>query len=756
MILLSLDEYGDFEGLKPETKDAVLVAGLMFDDKGAEGEEAAERVRIRGYYESIIEEIKRSNRIYSKISYPEDLHANLVRNNKNVVREVKIKVQETMGEFLQKGTYRGKALGEERKGAYTLYVILKSDNGKEERIGSGASVYLRDDYAANLYFHMASEVIQRMVFENPTLPSEQSFRLQLATRSSGPIPGQEPIVEQYKRLGYYEKKAGDGDKVYFILTNTSVYTTAIEQYLANGNPNDCIVENCEALKMDYDAKASNQEFLYLSDSICAYLSYNLANIGKSADIWLKEIDRRLLNWLPEEQCLLFAYDKVDVEFAKACEAYRKKQYLEMYSILYDAMQKKGAFYEFYQERWFAYLIQKVAMDKDSRAFEKAVRDFRTLRFSNTYEQGKGRFIADRLKELAAVTREELKRYGKEDVLYYLYEAIIISYSHVGNAAKAEEYYKKARKYAHSVSTEDFLNTRNHVVVLYNDSFRYEQAAEIAGENLKYTRMILDVKNQIDDQIVSNASEEEGKAYSQLGQSLAFLRSPDTEKTFYEAMSKYREKAANYYITESYLLHHYIDVADKEKYRTYSKDYFGGYEDLKEQLIYLYKAGTMAEPLIYLKFGLYVYIKALYLLRADEITEELWDILRDLENFSPEGCQKISGRNGKLFDHPMELIYKYLALLAIKRKDREALEHFMKAGEECLTENSKEGPLLHIISRFAEVQVRKAQGQQDAEGMQEVTELLLRTAPDFFSELQGKTDFESQYAIAAEKLTYTIN
>ena len=43
--------------------------------------------------------------------------------------------------------------------------------------------------------------------------------------------------------------------------------------------------------------------------------------------------------------------------------------------------------------------------------------------------------------------------------------------------------------------------------------------------------------------------------------------------------------ADYYITLSYLLHYYLQTKEKEKYEKYAKDYFGGYEDLEEQLIY---------------------------------------------------------------------------------------------------------------------------------------------------------------------------
>ena len=46
MLIISLDEYGDFEGLKKKN-EPIFIAGLIFDDKDIAGEEIIERKRIK-------------------------------------------------------------------------------------------------------------------------------------------------------------------------------------------------------------------------------------------------------------------------------------------------------------------------------------------------------------------------------------------------------------------------------------------------------------------------------------------------------------------------------------------------------------------------------------------------------------------------------------------------------------------------------------------------------------------------------------
>ena len=99
MIKISLDECGDFENIKGEREETpVFIGGVIYDDYGHDDEKYIEQRRISAYYKSVCRDVG------GECSYPQDLHCdgNVSRNRK--VGKVKERVNETLGEFLQKGT----------------------------------------------------------------------------------------------------------------------------------------------------------------------------------------------------------------------------------------------------------------------------------------------------------------------------------------------------------------------------------------------------------------------------------------------------------------------------------------------------------------------------------------------------------------------------------------------------------------------------------------------------------------------------
>ena len=105
MITISLDEYGEFE--KEDTKP-LFIAGIIFDDQDDEKEEWTERNRIKSYYKRVIADSG------GNFQYPEDLHSNGdKKRDREVIKLVKSKVQETLPEFITKGTYQGETLNDD-------------------------------------------------------------------------------------------------------------------------------------------------------------------------------------------------------------------------------------------------------------------------------------------------------------------------------------------------------------------------------------------------------------------------------------------------------------------------------------------------------------------------------------------------------------------------------------------------------------------------------------------------------------------
>ena len=108
MITISLDEYGEFE--KEDTKP-LFIAGIIFDDQDDEKEEWTERNRIKSYYKRVIADSG------GNFQYPEDLHSNGdKKRDREVIKLVKSKVQETLPEFITKGTYQGETLNDDCNG----------------------------------------------------------------------------------------------------------------------------------------------------------------------------------------------------------------------------------------------------------------------------------------------------------------------------------------------------------------------------------------------------------------------------------------------------------------------------------------------------------------------------------------------------------------------------------------------------------------------------------------------------------------
>ena len=221
MLSYALDEYGDFEGLK-HTKEPIYIGGLIYDDRSATGEEKLERKRVKAYYESVIADAAFDAADPSGFSYPEALHSdgNGSRDH-HVVRPVKERIRTSLAEFIRRGTYMGNKLQytdrkgilrdfQDRKGEYHIFAILKSDQGMTRLLSQHANILAKDDYASNLYFHMADELISRLIFYNPMIDNINEISLDIATRKSAVLANDSRLFQEYREQGYKAEQAEGG------------------------------------------------------------------------------------------------------------------------------------------------------------------------------------------------------------------------------------------------------------------------------------------------------------------------------------------------------------------------------------------------------------------------------------------------------------------------------------------------------------------------------------------------------------------
>lgn len=763
MITLSLDEYGDFENVKKEN-GPVFIGGTLFDDKGVEGEANTERKRIDAYYGEVFKEA--SEQLGRELVYPYDLHADSFvskaekQTKKFKEKIIKTIVTETLGEFLKEGTFRGrepeyfngnqvKALPK-RQGKYYLYTILRSEKGKETRLSTDVGIYRKDDYASNLYFHMASEVINRVVFQNPLVQKESEFNLLIATRSSGNIERGSELDRQYKKLGYectkrIRDKEGnmvdltlDNGKLaaYYQLTNIDIYRTIVDQYLMGRNENDISVGGVKSESIDYKTSDKSQQMLYLADSVCSILSFQLkSNERNTADEWLKEMAVRGSRLVSSENYLLFAYDSIDVDFSEALDAYNVGDYCKALKVIYNAREKKGEFVRFYSDTWFSYLERKMEASGDVAAFTRLVNVFYDSQLAHGFNQEQGIYIISELEKMAEIMKGVITTPERQDIFFKLYLSAMISYCHVGNSAEAEAYYFKARKYAFSVSSEEWIRARNSLTVCYCDCFEWDKALKIAEENTEYANLTVALKKQIDDQLSLENTLLSGKTYSQLGQVYGFLKDEKAETAFRKALMLLPEKSPNYYLSESYLLHYYLSSGNQKKYEDYAFEFFGGHRSLEEQLEYLESMKMYKNPLISYEFGLYVYLKSLAKFYINSISDSLWNSL----------CL-ISDVKG----HPGEIIYRYLCLIALDKKDKFAFESFLNKLTNC---ERIQGALLNAIQELSFYEVFKQNGENDkAESHFNNALTVLADSYKVFSNIQSKA-LEEKEELINNYITY---
>jgi len=244
MITISLDEQGHFEDIKGEADKAPLfIAGVIYDDNGSLVDSANERSRIVNFLKAVCDSVDKK--------FPRDMHCNNYVPGKNArnVAVVKEALNKAIPEFIQNGTFKGAEVPAEssllgadtkRQGKYYIFGEMKSSEGKEALMGKRVSKFVKDNYAGNLYVHMAESVVDRCIFHNP-INRFNDVSFSLATRSVTVDKSDNEARSKYEYLGYKPLKFDNEDKMtyrVYQLTNPDFYRTAISRtmiYLPHTN-----------------------------------------------------------------------------------------------------------------------------------------------------------------------------------------------------------------------------------------------------------------------------------------------------------------------------------------------------------------------------------------------------------------------------------------------------------------------------------------------------------------------------------------
>ena len=672
MYILAFDEYGNFENV--EDSQTKYVAGLLYS--GPSRDIRIERERILTYLSTCCEE--------AGAAFPVDLHQNHAGDNWGKVTAVEKAVKRTLAEFMQKGTLHGAALTDDsgntypdRQGVYDIFAIVKSNAGKPELLTYEADAIVNDKIGSNLYVHMAEDILCTLLFHNPLCGELRNVKLELATRT---LPGR--VFTSDKRREFRE--LGIDDESGFRAANMDTYRTMLQrEMLRLGKVDQDIYLSTKAIR--YQSADPSMAFLYMSDLICGYLH----NEPRSTDeAKIKYAYKKALEFSGRTP-LVFGYDTVDVQFAKAWQYMEEDRFYEALDTGYEACCRESAFAPFYREHWLPRIEEAIKRKKDSYSLRVAVKKLESATLSSFIDTDKLLFIYETLERCC----DDVNKSRRDSrMMYKLYNSGIAAYNHVGDPANAKRCFDECLNYTDAISADEFIRTRNRFAVACCDAFDFIRAEEVTRETIAHAELVRENRALI----FGEAAKKDilyGITESQYGQNLSYMHDPRAEEHFRTALQEMWEDSANAAITTSFLLHHYLDMGEKEKYEAEAVIYFGGRRDLLAQYDYMCTKESGINP----KYGLYILVKAAWFFYADEVPVGFRSVMKDIEaSFEKKGI-------GFLFDgeHPWELIYKYLLFFAMKNQDKDVEHRYQKLLAKPLGET--EGISVEAVRRYGEIQ-----------------------------------------------------
>ena len=702
MVTFSFDEYGNYEEGKTGNGNISFVAGVLYDDKGLRGERNAELNRIQEYLKTICKD--------AGTPYPDSLH---YQKDKFMGRaeSVEIIFEKTLSDFLNKGIYKGRPVTDiERKGEYHVFSYIKTREGKTQSITDSILNPYGEYALSSLYTYMVTDAINHMIFNNPILTDLNDVFFDLPTRSYYGNLTEEEKRQYGSRYNIRPKNNKEGqDKDIVFITGVEVFRTAIERELYYSNKN-IIVEEIKCRPISYKSEKikdfKDYGFLYLSDLLCAVISKDVN--GRRYKIGDINIIPKRLDMVSGKKGISFFYDTTDTYYSRALNSVNHGDYMEALDNIYTGVSCKSECSDYYKKRWFPFLVDMIRDNIDPNSFSDAVRKLKRYSLSNNIEQERLIYLVKTLEDISSGL--EFDNDDKRAVLYDFYQVAATAYNHLAKTRDANKCIRKAEEYVSNVSLEQRLDLINKETVSMCDELDFSRAVLKAHKMQKAWEQISDIRqvefNEKTDGIAAR------KGYSQLGQVYAFAGDPRAEYMFEKSIDKNND--SNAIISMSYLLHYYAEQGMKTKYENMSKRYFGGMESLSDRLKYIINEGAGGNnPVFSLKFALYVYVRGIYVFHLTDLCkdqllcESLMNIKKYMESINPVAIKEING-------HPWEIIYKYLALIALEIGNKGKADEFIKRSETILNkEDDLPSYLLRSIIAYGKLEfIEKKDGKAE--------------------------------------------
>lgn len=664
VVTISLDESGEFE--QPNYTEAdklVFVAGVLYKSPSV-GDTINEYKRVAEFFKKVCEE--------AGTTYPDDLHVNPGNTNSKNVGRTKECYKKHLAEYLQKGTLDNKPVtgpGIPRRNAnseYYIYEILRTLEGKQYLINNQkVSTFIKEDDLSNLYLHMSEEALLRTVLYNPRIPEIKTVRVDLATRTTGNIDRDH--AKRYSMEGFNAIPVNADNMRRVELTNQYVFRTALEREMLNSHQTDIQVDRFDTRSIKYNLDKKFMEMLYLADAVCTYMGRADEELTYSSNYAEKQFSRMKNLIGGADHCLLFLHDDADMLYEKVYKYAHEGSLYHALSRLYDLKKLDTTGGKFYQLHWFKVLNKFLKEAVTPSTMTAAIRMLDERTRNNNIDVDKLQYIFDQLN--AMVPLADYPNNQDRSILYKLYQAGVSIYNHHADTEKVAWCRKESEKYEDYYGVTQRIRARNKEAVALGDMFRYKEAEQIAKVDVDFYKDLIDLQECYLEKQSAGDVMEYGITLSQYAQILAFQRKPEARQYFKKALKQIPDHTPNYSITESYLLHHYIDMGDETAYAEEAQHYFNGNKTIENQLRYVIQEGGQEHnAMISLRFALYILIRAADTFYANRLTEKEYNALITIENtLTRDPNSFLSHQVGA---HPWELIYRHLASLAWKHEQNQ--------------------------------------------------------------------------------------
>lgn len=230
---------------------------------------------------------------------------------------------------------------------------------------------------------------------------------------------------------------------------------------------------------------------------------------------------------------------------------------------------------------------------------------------------------------------------------------IACYNHRGESIQALRLFEELEQNKALIELDEYNSILTRIAVAYADLYRFKDARLIVERNIQILIKRKQANNRIAEEYGLRPVKRKdlARAYSALGTYQVLTHQGNPMEMFEKAMLEFGDDEGNKRITRTHILQYAIGKKDKELYKKEIMEYVGRYKSVEEYLNFIMNKEkcNMYEVLIILK-GIYTF-------SSDLVNDEVERILRELiDNRKLRDC----------FDHPIQLIYKYIALLLYKK------------------------------------------------------------------------------------------